>query len=77
MRRGTLKNFISSTDYNASKDLDRIVCDTFDNASFAHAHTQLLEAAEGLEYLHAQKVIHGDLKDVSQAYIEITLCVSK
>jgi serine/threonine protein kinase len=66
MNRGTLKDFMNTPSYDARRDLHRLVrILTSIETSGADAYPQLVEAGAGLEYLHSQKVTHGDIKDVS------------
>lgn len=38
------------------------------NSATAQIHPQLSEIAQGLEYLHSQNIIHGDLRGVSNSF---------
>jgi serine/threonine protein kinase len=67
MRRGTLREFMRSTEYDAGRDMLRLVsaCSLlWDRHSADETIDQLEEAADGLVYLHAQGVVHGDINDV-------------
>jgi son of sevenless-like protein len=65
MRRGTLMQYIISTDYDASLERDKLV-GAFQPFCLLHVKNefQLLDVALGLEYLHSQKTVHGDLHGV-------------
>jgi serine/threonine protein kinase len=67
MNRGTLTEFMNTPDYDAGRDLHRLVRLCQLQKAGADLAPQLVEAAAGLEYLHSQTVKHGDIKAVSGA----------
>ena len=68
MPNGTLTEYVNSKPHANRISLVRIpltiVCLSELN------HLQLLDVAEGLNYLHNCHMVHGDLKGVSAVFIE-------
>jgi serine/threonine protein kinase len=66
MANGTLREFMHSDQFNPYLDGPRLVRYhlSFSGLTYDWVSEQLLELAEGLMYLHSQKVAHGDLNDV-------------
>jgi serine/threonine protein kinase len=66
MSYGTLKEFMRSFNFWPYVDSSRLVSDELGFTTiFLQGTRQLIEVSEALVYLHAQKVVHGDLNDVS------------
>jgi hypothetical protein len=63
MERGTLKQYITSDSYNPPVDRHRLVRNfLYSLVSFCSlAQTQLHEVAQGIDYLHDESMVHGDI----------------
>jgi serine/threonine protein kinase len=66
MELGTLKKYISSSSYNTARCGVRLVRNS---SRFPHLFRrsirQLFETAQGIQYLHEQQLVHGDINWVS------------
>jgi serine/threonine protein kinase len=69
MQRGTILNHITDLGGPLTANVDRYV--RFFSSKYPHYHFevwgQLLEIAQGLQYLHSRNIVHGDLRGVSSS----------
>jgi serine/threonine protein kinase len=65
MELGTMMEFIKSSRYSVPEDRQRLVSRGHTVLCSSHPFlSQIIEVAEGLDYLHQQKMAHGDLHGV-------------
>jgi serine/threonine protein kinase len=73
MSNGSLQNYVRSPKYNAATEVLSLVCRHVQInliMSFIDVAYQLSGIANGIAYLHALTITHGDIKHVRP----ITLC---
>lgn len=73
MQRGTLLDYIERSSYDAARDRNGLVSLEAPSPTLSDDDCQLCGVANGLLYLHLQKIIHGDVKAVRSSAFALQL----
>ncbi|SRR6266550_8605274 len=74
MENGTLAQWRKNANPSVNETWERVWLFVFLLFIDTHPPTKILEVAQGMEYIHSEGVVHGDLRGVIQLKHDILTC---